>query len=382
MKSRYISKIYFLIILVTLFDFFPYFLPLFDLPLVARDINLENMENFGKSESNPKVSKFSNTIFIDSNWSAAKGAGICTGSGTYNQPYVIEDLIIDGRESRSCIHIEGSDYYFLIENCTLFNSRYGIYINYGNYARIYKNNCSLLNTGLYIIHSDSIIISDNIVSNSINGIHLESSDSSDISGNSVYTNALDGLYLSNSNGGYIQGNNASFNSNGISFYSCSNIDISGNYLENNSDYGMLLHFSDHNTISENIAKGNTRGIYITRSNSNSITSNIANKNNLAGIYCSFSTNVIKNNIAKYNFYGIHLYRCSFSTISGNTLTENEVCIKEEYCEGNKFSDNGSCTYGEIAFDLILSILSIIGGAAIILGALIINKRRLKRMKKR
>lgn len=44
----------------------------------------------------------------------AKTAGICTGQGTYSDPYVIQDLVIDAGESGSCILIENSNDYFKI----------------------------------------------------------------------------------------------------------------------------------------------------------------------------------------------------------------------------------------------------------------------------
>lgn len=40
----------------------------------------------------------SGKIHIDNNWTAAKSAGICTGNGTYSEPYVIDDLMVEVRE--------------------------------------------------------------------------------------------------------------------------------------------------------------------------------------------------------------------------------------------------------------------------------------------
>jgi hypothetical protein len=64
-----------------------------------------------------KTAKISNTIYIN-NWSEAKSMGICTGDGTYSSPYLLKNLVIDGRKSSSCIHIENSTKYFKIENNT------------------------------------------------------------------------------------------------------------------------------------------------------------------------------------------------------------------------------------------------------------------------
>jgi len=48
--------------------------------------------------------------------------GISTGSGTYSDPHVIEDLIIDDGSSGNYIWIENSNVYFKIENFTVYNA--------------------------------------------------------------------------------------------------------------------------------------------------------------------------------------------------------------------------------------------------------------------
>jgi len=78
-------------------------------------------------KENPKISAISGKIHIDDdspsiNWTVAEKDGICTGNGTYSDPYIIKDLEIDSEGSGSCIWIDNSEVYFRIENCTLFNS--------------------------------------------------------------------------------------------------------------------------------------------------------------------------------------------------------------------------------------------------------------------
>lgn len=73
-------------------------------------INLDN--------KNLKFSKISGPISITSNsgWANAAVTGICTGSGTYSDPYVIEDLVIESGGSGAGIWISSSNVYFKIEN--------------------------------------------------------------------------------------------------------------------------------------------------------------------------------------------------------------------------------------------------------------------------
>jgi hypothetical protein len=68
------------------------------------------------------LSKVSGKIRINNNWSAAKAAGICTGDGSSENPYLLENLIIDGGGVGSCIYIENSNDYFMILNCSLNNA--------------------------------------------------------------------------------------------------------------------------------------------------------------------------------------------------------------------------------------------------------------------
>ena len=78
-------------------------------------------------EDTPKTSMISGKIHINNNWSAAKAAGICTGNGTYSEPYIIEDLEIDAGGSGSGILIENSDVYVKIENCTVSDSENSLF---------------------------------------------------------------------------------------------------------------------------------------------------------------------------------------------------------------------------------------------------------------
>ena len=72
----------------------------------------ENTDNIALNYVNLKTSLISGKIHINNNWSAAKIAGIVTGSGTYSDPYVIEDFEIDSADLGNGI---------LIENSTVFS---------------------------------------------------------------------------------------------------------------------------------------------------------------------------------------------------------------------------------------------------------------------
>ncbi|MGB5909791.1 MAG: right-handed parallel beta-helix repeat-containing protein [Promethearchaeia archaeon] len=263
-------------------------------------------------KKNFKISAVLGPIHIDdnnqnANWSVAKDAGLCTGNGTYSEPYVLEDLVIDANASGTCILIENSDVYFKIENCTIYDGNLGIGLSNVNNSQLINNNCSF----------------------SYSGISLDNSHNSTILGNTANNNSNIGISLANSDSSTISGNIANFNSWGIWVLDSAKNNISGNIANNNAFHGMLLSNSNYTTVSDNTAN--------------------------------------------YNRFGIILFESDYNLISGNTLLGNDVCITEINCEGNTFSDNGACTYGQgdgeqpiFGYNLLF-LFSILTIVAIVLG---------------
>jgi len=254
-------------------------------------------------------------IHIDNNWSAAQIAGICTGSGTYSDPYIIEDYEMDagGSPTAICINIENTLKYFRIENCTLYNAG-------TNTASIRFANVS-----------NGKIIGNMIINNNGNGITISNSENNTIFGNNIANNQDYGIILrDNSKNNLISKNNMSYN--GLSGFTAlyllnsNNNSISENNIFNNTQDGIRLETSVNNTISKNnIINNNQNGIrLIVNSNNNSIIKNNASYNGYNGLVLSESSNnsVSENNFS-YNDYGINLYYISQNnTIINNILQNN------------------------------------------------------------
>ena len=149
-----------------------------------------NKNNFDKEYL--KISKVSGKIYINgtTDWVDFKNAENCNGSGTYSDPYIIENLIIDGGGSGSCIWIENSELYFKIENCTLYNSGSD---NIDAGIKLYNvENGQIMNStmynnyyGVYVEYSDNVIIVGNRFNN-YGGIKLKYTNNS-----LIYLNKLD-----------------------------------------------------------------------------------------------------------------------------------------------------------------------------------------------
>jgi len=383
MKSK--TKVLFFLTLLILFLFSSIFISRFSKEIITNNNYIEFKE---KNQIQIKLSGFwdltGNPIYIDDlatgvgahNWTWAESQPWCSGSGSWAYPYVIENVTIDGQGSGNCIEIKNSDAYFIIRNCSLYNS--GIYPNAGirlitvNNSQLNDNNCSfnpiginleysINNTisgntatndyyyGIHLGNSDYNNVSRNNVLNNDEGIHLRYSDYNIVSRNNVLNN-YGGIRLSNSTNNTILGNNASYNNHyGISLISsdnnsisenvvsysewfgivlseeCTNNIILGNNISYNDD-GISIGHSDYNTVTENtVTNNNNRGIISDYSNYSIISRNNVNNNNNGGFllthsnYITISGNTAYNN----NYYGIVLYFSNNINISGNTADNNK-----------------------------------------------------------
>lgn len=98
--------------------------------LVLRTLSTKNVvPNNEKNLPNlhPKAAGYwdltDSPIDINNNWSATQSTyPWCTGAGTINNPYVIENVTIDGLQKSSCITIKNTNDYFIIRNCTFYNT--------------------------------------------------------------------------------------------------------------------------------------------------------------------------------------------------------------------------------------------------------------------
>jgi len=234
----------------------------------------------------------------------------CTGSGSYSDPYIIQNLIIDGQNSNSCIEIRDSNVYFIIQNCLLYNSGTGLYnagIELANVinGQLITNNCSYNNGhGIGLYQSQNITINGNIVThNEESGIFLGVSNNNNLSGNTLNENS-NGVYLGLSNNNILSENSA-FNNyqRGIYLSSLSNFNIILNNNLSYSEEGIFVSDSHNNTVSRNKADHNDYGIWVWYSNNNSIIGNALSNNNLFGLYLyrSNNTDIICNTFIG-NFY--------------------------------------------------------------------------------
>ena len=204
------------------------------------DSNLHFYNNrISIDNDNLRSAEVSGKISISGNyeWDLFKTAGNCTGEGTYSNPYVIEDLIIDAGGSGNCIEIQGSNVFFSIENCTLSNSGpydHGIDIYSVSNGQIINNDCFSTYAGILVSYSNNNTLFGNRVNNNDRtGIRVSHSNWNNVSGNTVNNNGVEGIRIGSSN----------------------NNTISNNIIKD-QPYGLTLAISDYNIIIGNKIIGN------------------------------------------------------------------------------------------------------------------------------
>jgi len=279
----------------------------------------------------------------DFTWNQAVNQPWCVGNGTYEDPYLIENITINGGGSSNCIQIKNSNKYFIINNCSLFNSgtssNSGISLNNVSNGLIINNNCS-------IDHRY--------------GISLTSSINNSIMDNTCNDNFIAGIYLEdNCHNNSITKNTAKFNNDGIHFDSdchdniihrniieqsrgrgifldnnCDSNNITDNIVNHHRGYGMNIEDNcDMNIIKNNSFSNNLGvGVYLPRGSDNEFIDNEVKNNGDHGIYDrdGDGNKFINNNISNNKKHGLYLDRSENTVVRNNSLNYNYYGIYSSY----------------------------------------------------
>ncbi|MHA2430394.1 MAG: right-handed parallel beta-helix repeat-containing protein [Promethearchaeota archaeon] len=247
-----------------------------------------------------------NTIFIDGDDEFTPENGVSNGSGTSDDPYIIQNLDINASNATG-IYIRNTIAHFIIRNCSIhdgainrnngidfdnvrngkiintycFNNHHGIYLFESSDNYILSSICTE-NTGVGIFlfyRSEHNSVVDCISSkNNRQGIFLDDdSDKNELRNCSIYSNS-DGVELEFSSNNYIIGLNSQYNR------------LSGFILDSSSKNSIIYCYSYSNGL---------EGLDLIQSSSNDISFSqfVSNKMGL-GIVYSF-----KNRISHCNIFG-------------------------------------------------------------------------------
>ena len=357
-------------------------------------------ENLIQKPFNLKTAGFwNNFTFIhitDLNWTVANENDWCSGSGTWSNPYLIENMIINASESPTgCgIWIENSvSVYFKIRNVTVFGTTNGIKLentNKGTVERnvllnnietgIYAVNCvnntisrnQLINNGMYGIHFSSNCLNNKILGNTAknDGTNLQDAgiyfanfcDDNEIIENIVYDNNVYGINIEDSCEGNLIYNNtlknvvANQQDYGIRLDNdCHQNNISLNTIENLNNYGIMIVTSDQNSVTNNQIIDISIGMYMLIAHQNKLTRNTISSSSTAIIMsaCDWGE-IIGNIINNTTNYGIRIFiNCDENEFRDNIIKDNigmGIQLDDPSDINNNFYKNSFISNGVHAYD--------------------------------
>ena len=273
-------RIYLLILLILLL---PLISPLLNSLL---KVNESFLFNHGQDKiSIPKASNFwvmgplhiDDTGGGDYTWAQAVGQEWCSGDGSLNTPYLLENITIDAGGSESGILIEDSNgKYFTIRNCTVMNSgtiimaNAGIKLLYSSNGTVVENNClNNVKSGIMLEFSNYNFITNNYIYNSSGvGVRIYQSDHNEVLDNNITeggTNPEGIMIDSTSEFNFVSDNDVSNQWTGIRIAGTAthNNTIVNNWLFNNSYAGININPGCYNnTIELNEIQNSTYGLRI------------------------------------------------------------------------------------------------------------------------
>ena len=279
--------------------------------------------------------KLSYEILIDNNWSDTKLMyDWCSGFGNSTDPYVIENIAINGHNEGVCIEIKNSVDYFKIKNCSFY---------------IYGDNYKI-NTAIKLYNTSNGEILDNNCSNNINdGIFLSTNCTNNKISNNFLNNNTYGIKITNNCHNNIISKNKISNCYGAIVLGYSETNYNNIFIDNdvfNCTYGLSIQNSINITIlNNNINSCEFHGISITHSKLNLIsgntinytTSHVSEAIELSSVYDT----VVSENILFYNNrWGIDVAMCNNITIKQNIITDNgDSCFSISYSSFCNISNN-------------------------------------------
>ncbi len=183
-----------------------------------------------------------NVISITGDDEFTQENGVTGGNGTKDNPYIIENWVIDATNKGNGIYISNTRAYFIIRNCAIYNSS-GNSLPYFGWGDIHLSNVK------------NGIIENNLCSKgSWYGISLYQSSHIILRKNNILKNNYAGIYIYNSSFNTVIENYISENKYGlfISFHSGNN-EINRNKIIENENYGVAIwdESCTNNTVYEN-----------------------------------------------------------------------------------------------------------------------------------
>jgi len=323
-------------------------------------------------------------IYIEGNDNFTSANGVVGGSGTENDPYIIENWDISA-ENANGIWVENTTAYFTVRSCYIHGGatyKCGIRLDNVKNGGIYNNLVENNYAGILLGSSDNIKMRSNTLSNNRFNFNVYGTTLSNFTHDIDTSNLVNGKpirYLVDNKNEII---GPSLNMGYLALVNCDNIQVENLALGNNGQ-GILLALTENSRVDNCNLENNSQGIWLLNSN-NSLLMNNNTSNNYPGygiIIISGFSNTMENNRVENNYYGIDLWdsssinRIANNRVSGNgasgiclvdslnnTIVNNNslnnywdgICLytsSNNVVENNRVENNGGCGIDIYGFDV-------------------------------
>ena len=359
-------------------------------------------------------------IYIDGNNSSRDwdDCPYVTGSGTYLDPYIIQDLTINVDEPGCGILIANTTDYFRIENCTIFatfgstprggliklvnaangtlygnrlenssysgiavldslnisvdfnaidnHKRHGVYFRNTNTSLIQHSNMTNCQNGIFLEKSYQNNLTNNLCTYNDAGINLQKSDGLFLEDNNCSLNSEYGIYTENLLNTTLKSNLLMQNGRGLSLQTTHNSSVVGNQFLDNTDVELEIGNSHENNVSGNSFITNLVGISLSLSSKNEISLNNFTGFSDYGVHIKGSShnNTVSQNIfegpAHWSGYCIHIEGSTNNTIYGNKFLNHTRGIKLTHASLNRILWNNFTSISDFAIYLFESYNNTVG----------------------
>ncbi len=293
------------------------------------NINIIENNNYENRDINQKIKNaWTLSPFIiddygngDYTWSEAVSQPWCSGAGTSNNPYIIDDIYINAAQYRCCLEIRNSNKYFIIKdsvfaNAGIINGDAAVKFRNVDNGKMIESRCIAnekpgypgRSYAMILLYSNDNTIDDNDIYNNQHGILIDDySNNNKISNNNIFDHSGTAITIEDG---------------------CDYNEVSHNTIDDNS-WAMILD-SDHNTISRNEVTRTEflSGIHLDGSNYNYILGNTIKYSKYNGLTLSSSSNnnTVADNLISSNAQsgqgGVGVSSSDNNTFINNTISTN------------------------------------------------------------
>ncbi len=210
---------------------------------------------------------------------------------------------VDLVKQDSCIYLEKGSDGAVIDRNVLSNCTFGVWINGAFNVTIAGNNVTgkaylsspRRGNGIHLWDADNATVSDNIITDSRDGIYISVSEGTTLRNNTIF-NLRYGIHFMYSDNCVVEGIRSYNNRAGIAPMFSKNLVLKDNVAWNNTQYGILLRDVERSRITGNVVVKNGVGVFLYNSLYNQITDTLVMRNRIgAHVWAGSEKNTVFNN---------------------------------------------------------------------------------------